>query len=154
MPEPGLELFDPIHDREHHPACPAAREPGRAKGGDPVEELSPQPLLHTDRGRVGNPGPRLLEHGADQNHAGGGACEKDLRPSPATAKDKGEELAEERESGNAGRQRAKPEQHRERDAAPHAGSELPEAEIEIHVAIIGQPDRFANRPTVEPDRHG
>ena len=145
LAEPGLELLDPVHHREHHPAGAAAREPGRAEGHDAVEELSPQLLLHAGRGAVGDAGAGLLEDGADQDHRGGGECEKKRRPQAAAAEDEGEKQAEEGEPGDAGREGQEPECDGEGDARTHAARERPETEIEIHATIIRQAGAFGNR---------
>jgi len=70
LSEEGLQLLDPVDEREHDGAGTLAREPRRPEFRDLIVELEAQHFLHARGGAVGEHNARVFEQAAYDHGAG------------------------------------------------------------------------------------
>ena len=132
LAEVHLELLDALDHRQDHVARARPREVRGAERGDVVVERLPEPRLHARRRPMGDHGPVVLEHAAQQDRGGGERGRHHERRERVARDDARQQPAEEDETADAHAHRDEADQHRPRDAQAHAAGEGPEPGIEIH----------------------
>ena len=132
LPEEGLQLLDPVDDREHDPAGALAREPGGAEGGYLVVEGGAQVLLDPCGRAVCCHGAEMLEGPAQQDRGRDRRRGKGQGRRWRTRDDARQQPAEEDEARDPHTGGNEAGQDLDGELYPHAAHHVPETLVEIH----------------------
>ena len=132
LAEIGLELLDPVDQRQRERAGALAPDRARAERGDLLVDDAAQRHLHPRGGLVRDHGAPMLEHAAQHHHRrDGGGRQQQLREALAGEQgaDQPAQQAEARDAEGAGDET---DQHGPGDAQPDAAGEGPKPRLDMH----------------------
>ncbi len=125
LAEKGLQLLDPVDDRQHHPAGALAGKPGGSKFGDLVVEPAAQHLLHPAGGAVRDHDAVMVDEAAQHDSRGDAQSRQRDRDEAGIGEDMREQHAEDRKAGDAQHRGDEAQSYRRGDPAAHAAGQGP-----------------------------